>query len=106
LVQADPSWEYRYLRGLDRQDSRDAARGKAAEKTADQGIDLHVVLQNADLKHSGQDRAVLPGGFPVQKESLSQYDVIVLGDANPQALEPSMIQCLADFVEQPKPAGH
>jgi len=105
LVQADPSWEYRYLRGLDRAESQDAARAKAADQTPDRAIDLHVVLHSADLKHSEQDRAVLQGGFPVQKEALSQYDVIILGDANPQTLEPSMIQGLVDFVEQPKSGG-
>jgi hypothetical protein len=105
LVQADPSYEYRYLRGLDREGSPDASRVKPADKTSDRAIDLKVVLQNADLRHFEQDRAVLPGGFPVQKDALLQYDAIILGDANPQGLEPSMIQALADFVEQPNSGG-
>jgi len=90
LVQADPSYEYRYLERMLERDST---------------IDLKVVLQSADLKHFEQDKAVLEGGFPVRSDDLSRYDVIILGDANPGALEPSMIQNLVDFVEQPGKGG-
>ena len=86
LVYADPSYEYRYLRNM---------------LERDKTIQLSVVLQNADPKHFEQDKLVLKKGFP----DLSDYDAVILGDADPAGLEPAMIQNLVDFVEQPKKGG-
>jgi hypothetical protein len=89
LVQADPSYEYRYLRNM-------LAR--------DNTIELKTVLQNADLEHAGQDPLALRG-FPATREELFQYDVVVLSDANPALLSPSMQKNLVDFVDQPGKGG-
>ncbi len=89
LVQADPSWEYRFLRNMLARDST---------------VELKAVLQNADLQHAGQDPAVLRS-FPVGRDELFGYDVIILGDANPGLLTPSMVQNIADFVQRPGKGG-
>lgn len=89
LVESSPNYEYRYLRNLL---ARDAT------------IQLHTVLQEADPDHAGQDAAELPG-FPVRREELFRYDVILLGDVNPAMLTRDMLQNLADFVDQPGKGG-
>ncbi len=89
LVQADPSYEYRYLRNM---------------LVRDPTIELKTVLQNADPEHAEQDSAALRS-FPVRRDELFRYDVIVLGDADPGLLSPGMLQNLADFVDQPGKGG-
>jgi hypothetical protein len=89
LVQAEPSYEYRYLRNL-----------LAREPT----VELATVLQDADPEHAGQDAAAL-GSFPVRRDDLFRFDVIVLGDADPARLTPSMLRNLAEFVDQPGKGG-
>jgi hypothetical protein len=89
MVQADPSFEYRYLRNM-------LAR--------DPSIELKTVLQNADPEYAEQDSAAL-GGFPVRRDDLFRYDVVIMGDADPGLLSPAMLQNLADFVEQPGKGG-
>jgi hypothetical protein len=89
LVCADPSFEFRYLENML---ARDAS------------IDLKTVLQNADLEHAQQDPRALRG-FPVQREELFQYDVVILGDADPAGLAGPMMQNLVEFVDKPGKGG-
>jgi hypothetical protein len=89
LAWAAPSYEFRYLRNMLGRDG---------------SIELHTVLQEADLEYSRQDSAALPG-FPLRRDELFQYDVILLGDVNPAALNASTLQNLADFVDQPGKGG-
>lgn len=89
LVQAEPSYEYRYLRNL-------LAR--------EPSIELATVLQDADPEHAGQDTAALPS-FPVRRDELFRYDVILLGDADPGRLAPAMLKNLAEFVDRPGKGG-
>ena len=89
LVQAYPSYEFRYLRNML---GRDAT------------IELNTVLQEADLEYAEQDSTALRG-FPVRREDLFKYDLILLGDANPAMFSPSMMQNLVDFVDQPGKGG-
>ena len=70
LVQAYPSFEFRYLRNM-------LAR--------DETIELHTVLQEADLEHAEQDASALRV-FPVRREELFAYDVVILGDVDPALL--------------------
>ncbi len=89
LAQAGPSFEFRYLRNvLERDDT----------------IELHTVLQDADLEHAEQDKAALRM-FPERREELFSYDVIILGDLNPALLSASAMQSLAAFVDQPGKGG-
>ena len=89
LAQAGPSFEFRYLRN-------------ALER--DETIELHTVLQDADLEHAEQDKAALRM-FPERREDLFSYDVIILGDLNPALLSASAMQSLAAFVDQPGKGG-
>ncbi len=66
LVQSTPSFEYRYLKHL---------------LERDRTVQLHVVLQDADLEYAQQDRLALRV-FPVSREELFAYDVLILGDVN------------------------
>ena len=38
--------------------------------------------------------------FPVRREDLSAYDVVIFGDVNPALLSPAALQNLADYVER------
>jgi hypothetical protein len=89
LVQAYPSYEFRYLRNMFGRDPT---------------VDLKTVLQDADEEHAGAAAGSLQG-FPVRKEDLFHYDVVILGDVNPALLSAAMLANLVDFVEQPAKGG-
>jgi hypothetical protein len=89
LAQAEPSYEFRYLRNM-------LAR--------DETIELHTVLQEADVEHTQQDQAALRV-FPVRREELFAYDVIILGDVNPALLSETALTALAEFVTQKGKGG-
>ena len=82
LVQAYPNYEFRYLEKM---------------LTRDGTVDLNTVLQDADPEHAEQGAASLRG-FPVRRDELFAYDVIIMGDVNPDLLTETMIQNLSDFV--------
>jgi hypothetical protein len=89
LVQAHPSYEFRFLKDL---------LSRAVRKTGEENaIDLTTVLQEADLEHARQDEYA-QSVFPVRREDLFAYDVVVFGDVNPQFLSPTAMQLLSDFV--------
>jgi uncharacterized membrane protein len=87
LVESTPRWEYRELKAL-----------LEREKT----VELHTILQDADLEFADQDLSAKPlrGRFPVNKEQVFGYDVIILGDINPQFLGPGAFDTLRDFVRE------
>jgi hypothetical protein len=89
LVQGAPSFEFRYLRNM---------------LERDETIALHTVLQEADLEHAEQDASALRA-FPLRREELFAYDVVILGDVNPALLSATAIQNIADFVDQPANGG-
>ncbi len=89
LVWYESSFEFRFLENMLHRDAT---------------IELETVLQNGDLEHAEQDAGALKG-FPVRREDLFRYDVVVLGDVNPAGLTTAMMQNLADFVEQPGKGG-
>jgi hypothetical protein len=84
LVQSYPNYEYRYLKGLlDR----------------DTSIELKTVLQEADPEYAEVDESALRV-FPVRREDLFGYDVIIFGDVNPTFLSAAEQKNLADFVTE------
>ena len=89
LVEASPSFEFRYLSNT---------------LTRDEGIKLDTVLQEADPEHV-EDDATAIGGFPVSRDELFAYDVIILSDVNPDLLSTAMMENLAAFVDQPGKGG-
>ena len=84
LVQAYPNYEFRYLEKMLGRDGT---------------VELNTVLQEADPEHAEQDAASLRG-FPVRRDELFAYDVIIMGDVNPDLLSEAMIRNLADFVDK------
>ena len=89
LAQAYPNFEFRYLRSM---------LGR------DDTIDLHTVLQDADAGYQEQDSSALPV-FPVRREDLFAYDVIILGDVNPAMFGTAVMQNIVDFVDQSGKGG-
>jgi hypothetical protein len=89
LVQAYPNFEFRYLRNM---------LGR------DETIALHTVLQEADPEYAEQDASSLRA-FPLRREDLFAYDVVIFGDVNPALLNSAALQNLADFVDQPAKGG-
>ena len=89
LVWGYPSYEYRYLANMLQRDA---------------SIELNTVLQSADPEHAEQSAAALRG-FPVRRDELFEYNVIVLGDVDPAELSASMMQNLVDFVYNQESPG-
>jgi hypothetical protein len=89
LAQAYPNYEFRYLRSM---------LGR------DDTMELHTVLQDADAGYDEQDASALPV-FPVSREALFSYDVVILGDVNPAMFGAAVMKNLVDFVDQPGNGG-
>ncbi len=96
LVQAYPSFEFRYLWNM-------LTRAEAS-------IQLHAVLQQADPElvradadPEGDEPVLRP--FPLRREELFEYDVILFGDVNPALISQSMLEGLAEFVDRPGQGG-
>ncbi len=84
LVDSEPRYEFRYLKNyLEREET----------------IDLNVVLLSSDPEYSDQDRSALPT-FPAAKDELFNYDVVLLGDADPGFLSLAQMQHLSEFVTE------
>jgi hypothetical protein len=77
-----PRWEFRELKAL-----------LERERT----VELKTVLQDADTEYVQEDLSALPH-FPVSREELFQYDVLVFGDINLSYLSSSVLDNLRDFV--------
>lgn len=86
LVDSIPRWEYRELKFM-----------LEREKT----VELHTVLQDADLEFADQDVTAQPlrGRFPVTREQLNTYDVVIFGDVEPKQLQQAGLENLRDFVK-------
>lgn len=82
LVDHSPRWEFRELKGV-----------LEREKT----IQLRVVLQDADPEYAQEDEFALPH-FPVKKEELFDYDVILFGDVYLSYLSSTAQENLKEFV--------
>lgn len=84
LVQSYPSYEFRYLKNL---------------LERDKTVRVRTVLQEADPEYVQLDETAL-AVFPVRRDELFEYDVVVFGDVNPAFLSPSALQNLVAFVEE------
>jgi hypothetical protein len=82
LVDSTPSYEYRALKSL---------------LERDPAIKLRVLLQDADLEYPSVEGAAL-ATFPPTPEALLEYDVVILGDVDPQQLPKSTWANLKGFV--------
>ncbi|MFW6125422.1 MAG: hypothetical protein ACOC46_04670, partial [Pirellulales bacterium] len=84
LVESAPRWEFRYLKNLLERDTT---------------VELHTVLQQADPEYAQEDATALPV-FPVRREDVFNYDVLIFGDVDPTFLSASVLQNVADFVQE------
>jgi hypothetical protein len=85
LADGLPRWEFRELKNT-------------LEREAT--VELHTLLQEADLEFALQDETAKPlkGRFPLTREALAEYDVVLLGDVNPGAFSPGVLEHLREFV--------
>lgn len=83
-VQSGPSYEFRFLKHMLERDNT---------------ISLKLVLQEADPRYSEIDRSALRL-FPLRREELFEYDVIIFGDVDPAFLSGSSLENVADFVKE------
>ena len=84
LAQAYPSYEFRYLKHLLERDST---------------IELNTILQESDPAYAEIDKSALRS-FPVRREELFKYDIIIFGDVNPTLLGPGVMRNIAEFVTE------
>jgi uncharacterized membrane protein len=91
FVQEYPSYEFRTLKHLLGRLTKADGGGKL--------VDLTTVLQEADFDYVDQD-ATATRVFPVSREDLFAYDVVLFGDVNPTYLSRSVMENIADFVTE------
>ena len=92
LAQEYPSYEYQYLKEL-------LSRGLKQSSGSEKAIELHSVLQEADLEYTKTD-ATARQVFPVNRDELFAYDVLIFGDVNPSFLSRTTLENISDFVTQ------
>lgn len=84
LLESAPRYEFRYLKQwLER----------------DPSVTLQTLLLESDPEYVREDRTAI-AYFPVQKEDLWRYDVVILGDVSPAALGSTAAEWLAQFVRE------
>jgi hypothetical protein len=84
LVQAYPSYEFRFLKSL---------------LERDKAVQLSTYLQDADPAFAEQDKTALRS-FPLGRDELFEYDVLLLGDVDPRLLPRSVWQNVRAFVAE------
>ena len=84
LADGVPRWEYRELKTL-----------LERERT----VELRSLLQDADPGFTQEDRTAL-ANFPVRREDLYQFDVIILGDLDPALVNTSVLDNIREFVRE------
>jgi len=82
LADSGPRWEFRYLK---------------AHFERDPTVSLKTVLQEADVEYASEDQTAL-SHFPLNKDELFQYDVLILGDLNPALLGNWSMELVRSFV--------
>ena len=82
LADSAPRWEFRYLKALFERDPT---------------VSLKTVLQEADAEYASEDQTAL-AHFPLNKEELYRYDVLILGDLNPALLGNWSMELVRSFV--------
>ena len=60
---------------------------------------MSTLLQDADLEYAQEDRTAIQH-FPVKREDLARFDVLILGDVSPTLLGPAVMESVRDFVRE------
>src|SRR6185295_3214337 len=82
LAQGYPNYEFRFLKTL---------------LERDRSVQLSTYLQDADPEYAEQDKSALRS-FPVNRDDLLAYDVVIIGDLDPRLLPQSVWQNVRAFV--------
>lgn len=93
LVQDYPNWEFRFLKSLLGRSLRLGGTSSA------KAFELTTVLHEADRDYAEQDETA-ERVFPVSRDELFRYDVIVMGDVDPSYLSRPVMESLAAFVQE------
>ena len=98
LVQDYPNYEFRYLKNLLSRQLKEGGgvddQGKPAKS-----IELTTVLQSGSRDYAALDETALPV-FPVRRDELFEYDVLIFGDVNPAFLSRNVMENIAAFVKK------
>jgi hypothetical protein len=84
MVEAYPSYEFRFLKSLLERDN---------------AVQLSTYLQDADPSFAEQDKTALRS-FPLGRDELFEYDVLLFGDVDPRLLPRSAWQNMRAFVAE------
>ncbi len=89
LVDTLPRYEFRYVKHL----LERSASGSG-------GVELHTILFDADPQWVALDASAAPleGRMPATADALNSYDVVVLGDVDPDLIGAGTQRLLRDFV--------
>ena len=90
-VQEYPSLEFRFLKMLLERGLKLGGQGKA--------VQLTTVLQEADQGYIELDETAMRV-FPVSRDELFAYDVVIFGDVNPSFMSRPVLENLAAFVTE------
>ncbi|MGM0488191.1 MAG: hypothetical protein ACQESR_15685 [Planctomycetota bacterium] len=90
-VQEYPSFDFRFLKTVLERGLKVGGKGKA--------IELTTVLQEADPEYVELDETA-QRVFPVGREELFTYDVVIFGDVNPAHMSRAILENLAAFVSE------
>lgn len=82
LADSGPRYEFRFLKQL---------------LERDKSIELSTLLQEADVEYTDEDRTAV-SHFPVKKEDLARFDVLILGDLAPKQLGNAALENVREFV--------
>jgi uncharacterized membrane protein len=88
-VEGQPRYEFRYVKYLLERESPDVKKNKT--------IELKTYLVDADADFAQTDKTALTS-FPPTQAELGQFDVVILGDVDPDRLGAQNLRNLADFV--------
>jgi hypothetical protein len=84
LAQGYPNYEFRFLKTL---------------LERDRSVQLSTYLQDADPEYAEQDKSALRS-FPVNRDDLLAYDVVIIGDVDPRLLPQSVWQNVRALVSE------
>lgn len=85
FVEQQPRWEYRYLQ---------------AQLMRDRRVSLKTVLLDAAAGIARDPNGPYLPAIPERREDLFEYDLIILGDLNPQALPVRQMGAIEEFVSR------
>lgn len=94
LVEGGPGYEHSFLKRVLRSDP-----GVVVDAVIDKG--RNDLGERTFYVQAAPDRApALAGGYPATREALFRYDVLVLGNVEPERLSPPQIESAAAFVSE------